>query len=597
MKRLVLAIAIYLALAAVFTGGVWWFAYSSALDQLEERAQSDLSLAADRLTSRLEKYRALGVFMANHPMVQAALAGTVPIDEVADLLLWASDRSGARDYYLLSADGDILASSDRRGAGLAAARAGKPSFQRAMQGALGAHHEVLPSGERAYVFAVPVFGENRVPLGAVSVEVDIPALEAESTADPEAVFFTDDAGVIFIANRTELLLADRGPGAREVRAAFGYTRVALPPFPGFQARTVSGHELWVLDGGRYLPTRALHQTVDLPVIGLRGEILLDAGPAARLAGLQALVAAAVALVFGAVLLLLQQRRQALSARLTLEEQAKALLESRVAARTRELSEANLALRHEVIERKEAEDALKRAQQELVQAGKLSALGKMSAGLSHELNQPLMAIQSFAENGALFLERGAPDKAGQNLGKISELARRMGRIIKNLRAFARQESEPIATVDLVAVVEAVLDLSETRMNAAGVDLIWDRPDNPMLVRGGEVRLQQVLLNLVSNALDAMTGQDRPRLEITLSHQGDLVHLSVHDSGPGITEPEKIFDPFYSTKEVGQSEGMGLGLSISYGLVQSFGGAIRGRNHPEGGAVFTVELAAVRQEEHA
>ena len=118
-----------------------------------------------------------------------------------------------------------------------------------------------------------------------------------------------------------------------------------------------------------------------------------------------------------------------------------------------------------------------------------------------------------------------------------------------------------------------------------------------MRGGEVRLQQVVLNLVGNAIDAMEGREAKRLAIDIAQGGDRVRLIVRDSGPGISAPDRIFDPFYTTKEVGASEGMGLGLSISYGLVQSFGGAIRGRNHEDGGAEFTVELDRARASEAA
>ncbi|MBC7142889.1 MAG: sensor histidine kinase, partial [Rhodobacteraceae bacterium] len=177
-------------------------------------------------------------------------------------------------------------------------------------------------------------------------------------------------------------------------------------------------------------------------------------------------------------------------------------------------------------------------------------------------------------------------AAENLGRISDLARRMGRIIKNLRAFARQENEGMSDVDLVAVVAAALELTEARLRSASVRVDWTPPARPVRVRGGEVRLQQVLVNLLANAADAMEGGGT--VSIRVARAGGRVRLSVADTGPGIAEPDRIFDPFYSTKEVGASEGMGLGLSISYGIVQSFGGTIAGRNRPEGGAEFVVEL---------
>ena len=139
--------------------------------------------------------------------------------------------------------------------------------------------------------------------------------------------------------------------------------------------------------------------------------------------------------------------------------------------------------------------------------------------------------------------------------------------------------------------------DTKARQAEVTILR-QPGPAVTVRAGEVRLQQVILNLVSNAIDAMAGSDVRRVEIFVEEAGPgRVALNVRDTGPGIAEPERIFDPFYSTKAVGDAEGMGLGLSISYGLVQSFGGAIRGRNHPRGGAVFTVELDVVQTAEAA
>ncbi|MEM9639524.1 MAG: ATP-binding protein, partial [Pseudomonadota bacterium] len=257
-----------------------------------------------------------------------------------------------------------------------------------------------------------------------------------------------------------------------------------------------------------------------------------------------------------------------------------------ARRTSALSEINVALRQEVTERKEAETALARAQADLVQASKLSALGKMSAGISHELNQPLMAIRSFAENAALFLERGKPERASENLGRISDMARRMGRIIKNLRAFSTQQTEPMTRVDLVAVLDSAVEMISGRAEAAGIAVQYDRPAHPLWVRGGEVRLGQVFVNLMTNALDAMTDSPDGDLHVSIM-EGTPLCIEIRDTGPGVSAPEKVFDPFYSTKEVGASEGMGLGLSISYGIMQSFGGEIRVCNGDRG-AIFTVEV---------
>jgi len=212
---------------------------------------------------------------------------------------------------------------------------------------------------------------------------------------------------------------------------------------------------------------------------------------------------------------------------------------------------------------------------------------MSAGISHELNQPLMAIQQFADNGTALLDTGKTQSARDNLGRISDLAARAARIIRNLRAFARNEAEPAGKVDLGAVIDTAVELTEQRLGNEGVALDWHRPEFPVHVQAGEVRLGQVMVNLINNAVDAMAGQVDKHIEISLL-PGAHPTVTVRDNGPGISDPAKMFEPFYTTKEVGGEDGLGLGLSISYGLVESFGGRISGSNADDGGAIFRIEL---------
>ncbi|SER02375.1 two-component system, NtrC family, C4-dicarboxylate transport sensor histidine kinase DctB [Thalassovita taeanensis] len=567
---------LFLSAVTVFAGGVWRYGYVQALDQVAQRGEADLTLATDRLTGQLQLYQQLAVLMADHPGL-AGLNGAADVARARVLLLEVADKTAALDVLRVDSAGRVLATANGTEPDMVA---DQPYFQRARQGALGEHHGInAVTGQRAYYFAAPSFDGDGVFSGAVVVVANIGRVEAEWRGARPAVFFTDDDGVVFISNRSELLFWQQRTG--------GGLRPQTGAMPDFAMRQTGRHEMWLADWSPYVPRRALHLARDLPVIGMRAEALIDVDPARRLAGLQAAVVAAVCLAFGALLFLATERRRTLAL-------ANARLETRVAERTGELSAANAALRREVAERSAAEAALKKAQADLVQAGKLSALGQMSAGISHELNQPLMAIQQYAENGALFLDRGKPGGAVQNLERISALAKRMARIIKNLRAFSRQESEPVTRVDLAMVVGSALELSEARLLQEGVALEWHAPPGPVEVMGGEVRLGQVVVNLISNAVDAMAGRTGKRITITLRRAGGQVFLDVADTGPGIREPERIFDPFYSTKEVGASEGMGLGLSISYGLVQSFGGVIRGRNRTGGGAVFTVELTAAAQE---
>ncbi|SLN57654.1 C4-dicarboxylate transport sensor protein DctB [Aquimixticola soesokkakensis] len=570
LSRRVAVVLIFAALLAVFTVGVWQLSYRSTLDQAAARGRASMTLAADRLTGALKRYREIAVILSDHPSLHSLVVQARP-DAVAragahDLLVKMADKTGTQSITVVGRDGVMRASSS----GLPLPAGVAPAVTRALEGALGAAHFVDEAGQRRYVHAAPIFDGAGPAVGAIVVSTDVAGIEWGWPVTPSAVFFTDDSGVVFVTNLTELVLAGS----------------AQRPFPLVAQTRVGAHLVWRLDGGPYIPDRALYLTQEMPVVGFTGALLLDVAPVRALAWRTAGMAAALCLAFGALLFLATERRRALA-------MANRKLEARVQARTSELRRAIAELTREVGERTRAEAQLTRAQADLVQAGKLSALGQMSAGISHELNQPLMAIRSFAENAALFVERDQPDKAAQNLLRISELARRMGRIIKNLRAFARQEPEALTDVELRGVVEAALEMANSKIAAAQVQV--DFAQGPKIwARGGEVRLQQVVLNLMSNAVDAMVGQAHRVLTITLdgAQQSGMVRLSIADTGSGISDPDRIFDPFYTTKEVGAAEGMGLGLSISYGLVQGFGGQIRGRNKAQGGAQFDIDLQPAR-----
>lgn len=574
MRRITVIVG-FLCAIGLLSAGVWTYGYRQALSQLSQKAEADLELAADRLSTQMQVYQELAVLMADHPVLRE-IETPAQRRSAQAMLLDVADKTAAVNMMYLDPKGRILAAAQPMEQDN---MAGHPAFERALQGALGSAHGVLPSsGNRTYSYAAPAFGPSGQVEGVLMVAADVQDVEQTWRGSTEAVFFVDADGVVFISNRSDLLFWRRANGQQGLTPPEGET-------VDFASVRVGGHELWKLNWGRYLPRQALHLTLDLPVIDMTAEVLVDVAPARRLAVLQTAAVAAICLAFGAFLFLATERRRTLA-------QANAVLESRVAQRTRALTVANSALRREVSEREEAEAALKRAQADLVQAGKLSALGQMSAGISHELNQPLMAIRQFADNGGAFLERGNQEKAGENLGRISDMAARMARIIKNLRSFARNENEPMGKVDLVQVLNSAVELTETRLRDDGVSIDWSPIDYPVLVWGGEVRLVQVFVNLINNAADAMVGLPRREISIVLSRE-PRPRVSVRDTGPGIEDPDRVFEPFYSTKSVGSSEGMGLGLSISYGLVQSFGGDIRGSNTTEG-AEFTVELEPCEKE---
>ncbi|OOY12778.1 hypothetical protein BMG00_02825 [Thioclava marina] len=559
---------IWIGLTLTASIGVWRVSARDGLARIATQGASDLRLASDRLVAALLQFREVAVLAADHPEVVALAesfaregraAGDWRDAAVSLTLQRLADHAGARDIWLIAPDGAVLAGPVDASERIVMSRA----LARAAQGATGSDHFVDPAtGARLFTFAAPVFGASGAVDGIVLLRLSAEDVEAEGRGNPVPVWFTDAEGVSFLANRTDLvLLTERGAAPD----AALYPAGSIAGVIQLHRRDLGGREL--VSGAGSLAGPALEVSRDLPVIGMEGHALAAADPVLRSARLAALSTAAGLLAVGAVIFALWERRRALA-------EANAALEARVAERTAELSSAN--------------EELRRTQAELVQAGKLSALGQMSAGISHELNQPLMAISSYAENAELLLSRGRSEEAGETLGKIGGMAHRMGRIIRNLRAFARQESEPASRVGLAAVVESALEMLDQRLVKSGVSVDWQRPDFPAIVMGGEVRLSQVVINLLSNAIEAMEDQPVRRITIRLSREGGMIRLTLRDTGPGIVDPERIFDPFYSTKEAGSAEGLGLGLSISYGLVQGFGGNLRGENAPEGGAIFTVDL---------
>jgi two-component system C4-dicarboxylate transport sensor histidine kinase DctB len=358
----------------------------------------------------------------------------------------------------------------------------------------------------------------------------------------------------------------------------------------------AGHRVLVLGeagGDRHW----LKRVEPMPAADWSVTVMADTAPAER----QALtVAVAVVLGLGlaaAGALLLWQRRIRLRDRLAMQAAAQAELEIRVTERTAELAAARDRLQAEVAERIAAETSLRQAQDSLVQAGKLAALGQMSAALSHEFNQPLAAARNYAENAQVLIDRDRVADARGNIERILGLIDRMAAISRHLRAFARKPGQKPGSVDLAETVAAALEIAGPRLRAAGATVQVALPADLPLVQAGPVRLQQVLVNLLTNAADAVEDAANRTLVIGAEATPTGARLWLRDHGPGLAPgvAERVFDPFFSTK--GPGKGLGLGLSISYNIVKDFGGDLTAGNAPDGGAVFTLDLRGAEPAEQA
>jgi two-component system, NtrC family, C4-dicarboxylate transport sensor histidine kinase DctB len=251
----------------------------------------------------------------------------------------------------------------------------------------------------------------------------------------------------------------------------------------------------------------------------------------------------------------------------------------------ELRLLNARLQREIAEREKAQKDLAVAEQTLAQSSKLAILGEMSASVSHELNQPLAAMKTYLAGARLLLQRRRPDEALSSFHRIDDLIERMGAITKQLKSYARKGGEAFEPVDLRACLSSALAMMEPQFKARSVRITRSLPRQPVMVQVDRLRLEQVIINLLRNAVDATKGTATPQIELMLS-QGETAMLTVRDNGHGIDDIEKMFEPFYTTKAPG--EGVGLGLAISSGIVNDLGGRLTARNGDGGGAVFELQL---------
>ena len=562
------------------------------------RDSATLELAVQNLRGALGRAEVLPALLAERPIIARLLrepgnAGLLPFvnEQLRQTALWLD----VSDVYLMDSSGLTIAASSYRTERSFVGRnfAYRPYFTEALAGGTGRFHALgTTSGERGYFFAAPVI-DGTETTGVMAVKITLDDFEATWSDSTATVIVQDMANVIFLSDRQDWHFRTFGPMAEAALESIVATRqypvAAMRSLPARRAPLGrSPYEIVTIDSAAG-PSSYIMQTGLIAAAGWRVSILSPLAPAQ----VQAATSLAIALLVGLFALLVAaviwQRRAQLEDRLAARETARIALEMRVRERTAELDATNTLLRQEVEDRARAEAQLRRTQAELVQAGKLAALGQMSAALSHEFNQPLAAVKAYAENAVTFLDRGREGDARENIRLISAMTDRMAAISKHLRNFARRPQDKAGPVALDAVLGDAVALMQPRLRAAHAVLHDLTQDQAIWVNGGRVRLQQVFVNLIGNALDAMEGTtERPEITVSVACDGGRCRVMVRDIGPGLDDAAlaQAFDPFFTTKAPGQ--GLGLGLSISYNIVRDFNGLISVANHPEGGAVFTVAL---------
>ena len=254
----------------------------------------------------------------------------------------------------------------------------------------------------------------------------------------------------------------------------------------------------------------------------------------------------------------------------------------------ELRQLNARLQREIAEREKVQKDLEVAEQTLAQSSKLAVLGEMSAAVSHELNQPLAAMKTYLAGARLLLQRKRVEEALSSFQRIDDLIDRMGAITRQLKSYARKGGEAFEPVDMRLCVSEALAMMEPQLKLKLAKITRILPRQKVMVQVDRLRLEQVIINLLRNALDATKDTGNPQIDMILS-VGETATLTVRDNGPGIGDLDKLFEPFFTTKKAG--EGIGLGLAISSGIVADFGGRLTARNAEAGGAVFEMQLPLI------
>lgn len=558
-------VSVLLVLAGA--AGLFWMAYAYFETQVRDQAKAGLSLHRSTVQAELRHFAHFPFVLSLDPYVVAALDSGNP-EALNHRLARFAQSAGVEAIFLMDQTGLTISSSNARTANSFVGNnyAFRPYFQNAMKGELAQFYGIgATSGAPGYFYAMRVQSDRSGRYGVIAVKVDLGKLQDSWQAAGMRILLTNADGVVLLASNPDWRYRTLYPLNGEQRdRIFDTQQFGNEPLTPLDWQLSMARNSAVIGGERLLYL----QTGDLPNSWALHVFVKD-----DVARTQAWLMTGVLLFMaGLAFVALQVRRvRRINRALLKSEQEEMLLRS-----------ANERLAAEIEERRAAQDRLQKTQAELERAGRLAALGQLASSVTHELGQPIAAMRNQLA--------AAEMTAGQSpLGdKMQALVSRMEDITRQLKFFSRKGRDRFEPVDLVAAMTGALDLLEPSILQADAEVVFTKPAVPVIVRGNRLRIEQVMTNIVRNALDAVEGAKIRHIAIEMGSTDTHAWLSVADRGHGLggRSMEDLKEPFATTRESGR--GMGLGLTISAGIVADHGGDISACDRVGGGAVFRVSL---------
>lgn len=566
-----------------------------AMKTLLSNASTDAELKSALLNVALERPRVLPLVLSRDRDVTEALQnGGSSVERLDGKLEGLIEGTQASVIYVTNVDGVTIASSNWRTpeSFVGSNYAFRDYFRRAMETGRAEHYALGNVSRRPGLYiSRRVDGADGSPLGVVIAKVEFNRLETDWNIGGRPVYIVDANGVVLMTSIPEWRFKTVAPindaRRKSISESLQFGEETLSPMP---VTTLSrpGPQVTLVDVNAPPTLRGEYLRLELPVATTEWFLHylqpMEATTNAAVRESRIIAAASLMPLFALSAIWLRRRQKAEQARAA-SEQDRAELERRVQERTRDLTMARDRLQAEILRHEQTGKELQSVQHELVQANRLSILGQVAAGVAHEINQPVATIRAFADNARTFLKRKRVPEADENLESIAALTERIGVITSDLKILARKGRTAAEPVSIRLVIEGGVVLLRSRFSGRMDMLDIQLPDETVKVLGSRIRLEQIAINLLQNALEAVEDKDDGCVEVRTREEGEEVVLTVRDNGPGIAGHihEQLFSPFNTSKE----GGLGLGLVISSDIASDYGGRIEVETG-ESGTCFSVYL---------